>query len=348
MQICSIHNIKCDIDGWMCPVCGNERCSQCEYLNCVVDGIKKDYDCCFSCPFCDGFAGKDHLVKCSCCGAEGCSVCVRTASVNRNSICPDCGSICSICQKTYLKEWLTKCDLCPSYVCSLCEIVKCEHCGKTGCHQHSFQCVHCGKFFCAQCLGGIDTGSNSKLCVECSHTCSNCGSISGINTTTKCKHCEKEICRKCAIECTHCGSKLCKTHAHRCSICGNYRCENHSDLCPACGGYSCHSHFFKCGMCDVGYCQKCRVDPDQFLCNLCDNLITLDKGKIQETHKEVIDKNPSFAGFSKWEYSEGREIYIFYGKSLMSNCLLTVDKNSKKVLSSKKIGILSKLKKMIP
>jgi len=346
MEVCEVHGIELDKDSWICAVCNIDRCKECEYIDCIVDGRKKDYGCSFNCKFCQGRAGLDHLLKCGICGAEGCSNCLQFSSLDLQYVCPDCGSICSVCGKAAGNFHLNKCDMCPINVCSDCGIRICQFCGKHVCHQHSFKCYQCGKWTCKECMGGIEVIGCEKLCKECAYSCPNCGSVVNKEGARICEKCKVNICEKCGRECEICGRSFCKIHIFRCNICNGYVCEFHSDICPACGGHSCNNHFFKCEMCEIGYCEKCRPHKQENLCNLCDNLIPLKEEKARKFLKVLMNEEAGLRGLVNWDYSVGREIYIFYGKSVFSNYLVVGDKKTGKVLKINRIGLMDKVKKM--
>ncbi len=347
MEICKIHKIPIDQDGWICPVCNVDRCRECDYINCPVDGRKKDFECSFSCRFCDSRVGLDHLVKCGLCGKEGCSDCIQYSRQDKIPICPDCGSVCSLCGKMTSSQHLEKCDLCPMSVCSECGIKECYKCGKKACHQHSFQCIQCGKWTCKECMGGTVAETGEKICGECAYKCPSCKRTVSGEGKRICDTCAQQLCEHCARECVICGKNFCKTHVHRCNICNEYVCAENGDLCPACGGYSCNTHFFKCGMCGIGYCEKCRPHKEDNLCNLCDNIVPLkNKGKAREFLNDLMKTERKLAGMSNWEYSEGKEIYIFYGKTMLTNFIIVADKKTKKPLNIIKVGITEKIRKM--
>lgn len=61
---------------------------------------------------------------------------------------------------------------------------------------------------------------------------------------------------------------------------------------------------------------------------------------------ELIKTERKLAGMSNWEYSEGKEIYIFYGKTMLTNFIIVADKKTKKPLNIIKVGIAEKIRKM--
>jgi len=346
VEICEIHGIPFDKDAWICPVCGKDRCRECDYVNCVVDSRKKDYECSFKCEFCNGIAGLDHKQQCAVCGAIGCSNCIGVCNIDGVYICPDCGSICSQCGKRYTNKYLEKCELCPALMCSICSLKECHICGKRVCQQHSFKCVQCGKYTCNDCMGGLDEIGGGKVCRECTYICPTCASVLSIDSALECKACGAKICRKCARVCEICGKSFCREHIDKCTICDRYICGAYSDVCPACGGYSCNKHFFKCELCGVGYCEKCRAHEGENLCNLCDHLNPLIEGNERDFLDKLKEKEPLLQKLSGWEFAKGREVYVFYGKSIINNYIIVADRKSESALTINKVGIMDKIKRI--
>lgn len=344
MAVCKIHGLEFDKSSWVCPVCDSDRCSRCEYIICGVDGRKKDRACSFNCKFCQSRVGNDHQVICDSCGAKGCRECIRTGAIEGKKLCPDCGMICSECKKTYSREYLSRCSACPAQICSICGIRTCSRCAAQVCHQHSFKCADCGEFYCKECLGGIDSSGEAMFCQECAYVCPTCHTTLSKKNARTCEECGAQMCINCVRTCVKCRKTYCKKHISRCSICKENVCNEHTDICPACGGHTCKVHFFTCRICGVSYCERCRPQKSKLICNLCDNIKPLKEKHAQKFLEKLKEKTETLKGFSDWEYSEGRKVYLFYGKSLLGSVVAVADKTSRELLKVNKLSPLDKIR----
>lgn len=72
----------------------------------------------------------------------------------------------------------------------------------------------------------------------------------------------------------------------------------------------------------------------------------LEDGDAKKFLERLQEKEDKISGLSNWEYSVGREIYIFYGKSLFSNYLVVADRKSGNILKTQRVGVMDKLRKM--
>ncbi len=342
LVLCDIHGLECEKDGWVCPVCDEDRCSRCEYFECAIDGRKKDPQCTFTCQFCYRRVGIDHQVTCDVCGAVGCSECIKRDAIEGVRVCPDCGGMCSVCGKTYQNKHLQSCQMCPSRVCSICGIRECKDCGAKVCHQHSFKCGECGEYFCKNCLGGTDD-TGKMYCKTCIYHCPQCGTYTSKGNARVCKKGGEEICTHCARVCIKCGDTFCKSHISRCGVCKEYVCEEDSQVCPSCGERVCKDHIFKCDVCGMEYCENCRVTKTKMVCNLCDSAKPIKGKKTMQALETLKSKRKEYTKYSNWNYAEGRSIYIFYGKSLLEDVLVVLNKEDNIIVRSKKFGLVEKI-----
>jgi hypothetical protein len=338
---CRIHRIECGRDGWFCPICDEDRCRECEYHICAVDGRKKDVQCTFKCRFCNKFAGVDHRLHCQKCETEGCSNCIRK-SFDEKKLCPDCSFTCIVCGNVYQTTKHLKCEICHSYICPLCDLVRCPTCQKMVCDHDTYQCSDCGKTYCNNCVGGHTTDNNRILCRECVNTCSVCEKVIGksaaVVTTTG-----EIACRRCVRKCDRCRKDYRVDSLVRCTISRENVCHHHTYRCPACGNHVCKEHTSVCSLCETRYCSKCMPDNKEDICMLCRNLKLLKSGpalEFVEKHLSVLWK----LGSMGTTYSEGSKIYIFSFNDRGVTTLVTVDKEYNKVIKTKKFDFFSRLK----
>jgi len=95
----------------------------------------------------------------------------------------------------------------------------------------------------------------------------------------------------------------------------------------------------------VEYCSRCRPREAEYLCNLCANVKPLSSGKAREFLQGLPENDVKIKGLSNWEFSEGRDIYIFYGKSAISNLVIAARKATGRVVKTNKVGFMEKLKR---
>ncbi|MFP4497769.1 MAG: hypothetical protein ACLFQV_06110 [Vulcanimicrobiota bacterium] len=344
VQVCEKHGISCEEEGWICPVCNKERCPECEFFACTLDGRQKDPDCTFNCQFCQARTGKDHLVKCSICGNEGCKNCV-VQSDDQNQLCPECGKICSECGRAFPQTEVTRCEMCPQQVCSHCGIKVCENCNKKACGQHSFICVSCEKVFCKDCLGGLDSSNDDMLCKKCALKCKVCGKTTSEKFSYPLEG--ETICRNCAIKCETCGNILNKKETIHCKTCRKDVCREHTSECRFCGDNSCKEHFNNCQSCEIDYCRSCSSDSENgdTLCKYCNSLEPLKKNKKITFLEKLKKEDPKLADKMNWKYSESRNMGVLYGESKFGDAIFVFNKKGDELIKKRKIGIMEKIKK---
>ncbi len=344
MGLCEEHGAVCADEIWTCPVCRQDRCGSCDYIECCVDGVRKDPDCTFSCQFCLSRAGLDKKVQCRKCRQEGCSQCLQTCSDCGELICPDCGSICSSCGNTFCRDKLDDCAMCPGHVCKNCGIRECDSCGKKSCHQHSFFCSRCQGVFCNDCMGGQDASSGGILCRDCLHTCPGCGKTVNPDTAGKCATCGLDICGACGGTCHICNTRQCPAHTSRCLPCDRELCPEHSGFCYGCGDTLCQRHLSPCPVCGVLYCNACRPSkkPGE-ICSFCSEPSPVKNARERKALEVMLKEKPQLLGVSAWEYSRSKEIFIFYGRDLLTEHTLAVKIDSGQVINHVRRGLMDRI-----
>lgn len=342
--------MKIDNEDWICPVCGEKRSADLiDYIECVVDGEKKDFDCSEKCPFCEGRAGKDKMAVCSRCGKKACMNCMYIVNpehkgkhIEQEFVCQDCGVQCNSCKKIVDYTGLTKCELCSSVVCGECGIRVCSKCGKSVCNEHSFICSGCGDVFCTVCMGGSSKDSGEIICSACATVCSVCGKTITVNENRKCEKCGGYLCSDCISECEECGQTVCSKHLVKCRICGKEKCVEHTRVCPSCGEYVCGEHFMECSLCGMEYCASCAGSVKKG-CRICSEQKIV-KGELEKEMLTLIgEKQPETLKIKKWSYGEGADVFVFKGEGFLWAISVAVEKGSRKILKSKKAGFMRKI-----
>ncbi|NOZ21338.1 MAG: hypothetical protein GXP25_09645 [Planctomycetes bacterium] len=247
-----------------------------------------------------------------------CDACERV--YDAGALCEHGHLVCVKCIRT--------CDVCAKQVCADCILGRCHITRKTLCRECGFVCGACGKVAANGHKRTCEIGGET-ICSGCAATCAACGKLICPEHTGNCRTCEKPFC---------------SDHLRTCHICGGSFCFDHTAACPDCGKVSCLTHRRTCSICRQAYCQSCFDTPDT--CRTCSAALKAEAAapspEVMEL-AEAVGVRGEVESFGEWQVGENNRFLILLGESFFGRKVLVIDKESKSLAHTHKVGLIGKL-----
>ncbi len=224
---------------------------------------------------------------------------------NAHSVCESCSNSCSNCQADLCQRCskeFSHCYLCKEKLCAKCT-KNCQLCNEITCKSHSMICDHCSQITCYFC-------------------------------SDSCQICDKRFCNNSIGFCSMCSKRTCHVDNRICTECGRGFCINDIINCPACMNISCKGHSSTCTVCNQRYGSRCI---SKNTCITCSKLVEVNTNDSDV--QNVIKNDPELAKYKKWEKSTNNSFLIFKAKKTFGSKILVIQKETGKIIESKKGGI---------